>query len=382
MFPVWIALVALTLTHHVTDFFLDGILILWAVIYGFQRLTPIRQSNVARTALLGVLLSVGWIGISGNSVVQYLISPFRTSLNELIQSLDGMSASRPLFVTYGGGQTALLWERLVMASSVILIIFCLPLCLLCLWQRYRSNALIYTFGIISLLYPISQVFRFTNLGANITNRFAAFLFIPITSLLAIVITQFWPTQRLNWKQSSLIVCMMSVVFLGGIILSVGAGLSELPGPYQFSDPRAIESEGIQAAIWVPSHLGSNNRIGTDLMNQLLMESYGDQYVVSPLADHIDFSQIFFSSRLDSYQLSILSRARVRYLIVDLRLAQVLSPIGIYFSQGEPNAFQHITPIKLEALTKFNAISYINRVFDSGNIVIYDVGKITNATKKS
>src|SRR5205807_2539657 len=159
MFPVWIALVALTLTHHVTDFFLDGVLILWAMMYGFQRLTPIRQSNVARTALLGVLLAVGWIGISGNSVVEYIASPFSTSLNELIRSIDGMSASRPLFVTYGGGQAALLWERLVIASSVIVITLCLPLCLLCLWQRYRSNALIYTFGIILLFYPISQVFR-------------------------------------------------------------------------------------------------------------------------------------------------------------------------------------------------------------------------------
>ncbi|HEX3643473.1 MAG TPA: hypothetical protein VHV10_19475, partial [Ktedonobacteraceae bacterium] len=76
----WIALVALALTHHMTDFFLDGVLILWAVIYRFLHLTPIHQLNLARTALLGVLISVAWIGFNGNPVVHYISSTFGDTL--------------------------------------------------------------------------------------------------------------------------------------------------------------------------------------------------------------------------------------------------------------------------------------------------------------
>jgi len=381
IFTGWVVLVALTLTHHLTNFFLDGFLVLWAIIYGFLHHIPIRQSSLARTALVGVLMSVAWIGFNGNPVVHYIATPILDSLNELRHILTNTNDARPLFTTYGGGQSALLWERLVMALSITLILLCLPFGWLCLWQRYRSNTLICTFGIISLFYPFSQVFRFTHFGPNLTDRAAAFLFIPITSILAIFITQFWPTRRLDWKQSSLLVCAMSVIFLGGFIIGAGPGLSELPGPYEFSDPRGIGLEGIQAAIWTSSHLGTNNRIGTDALNQILEGTFGNQYPVTSVGDHIDVSPIFFSLRLGPQELSVLRKAQVHYLVVDQRLARTLTIMGIYFVEVEPNAFHHTTPIDLEALTKFNTIPSINRVFDSGNIVIYDVGELTNAPEK-
>src|SRR5258708_27364184 len=99
-------------------------------------------------------------------------------------------------------------------SSVILITLCLPYGLLCLWQRYRHSALARTFGIASLFYPISQVFRFTNFGSEIADRTAAFLFIPIGCLLAIFIAPFWPTRWLNTNQISLITCAVSVMVRG------------------------------------------------------------------------------------------------------------------------------------------------------------------------
>ncbi len=45
------------------------------------------------------------------------------------------------------------------------------------------------------------------------------------------------------------------------------------------------------------------------------------------------------------------------------------------------AFQRTIPIDQEALTKFRTIPQINRVFDSSDIVIYDVGGIINASEE-
>jgi len=376
-----IPLAAVVVTHHLTSFVFDGLLLLWAVIYAFQRPGRLHRSGLATTALFGIILSLAWIGVQGNPVVDYLSSYFGGALNELGKILTGTSTARQLFVDYSG-QTTPLWERLTAASSVALILSCLPFGLLCLWLRYRYNALAYMFGIASFFYPISHVFRFTNFGSEITDRAAAFLFIPLACVLAIFITQFWPTRWLSWKQTSLISCAVSLVFLGGVILGSGPPWGLLPGPYLVgADGRSVEPEGIQTALWARSYLGTDNRISTDRTNRLLMSTYGDQRVVTGLEDKVDVSPVFFSPSFGPYEVSILREAKVRYLVVDLRLSKALPSIGIYFEVGEPDSYHHTVPIDLKALTKFETIPQINRVFDSGDIVIYDVGGLINAPEK-
>ncbi len=376
-FTAWIALAALAFTHHVTDFFFDGLLLIWAIIYAWMRLIPFRQSNLAKTVLFAALITAVSIVRAGNPVIGYLSSFIGESLNELGRVLTGGSG-RHLFVTYAGQQTPL-WERMVTISSVGLILLCLPFGLLCLWQRYRSNALACTFGIVSLFYPASQLFRFTNTGAELTDRAAPFLFIPIAAVLAICIAQFWPIRSLNWKQSSLLTGALSLLFLGGVILGTGPSSAQLPGPYEaIADARSIEPEGIQAALWTQSYFGLNNRMATDRINQILMGTYGDQRIISSIDDRIDISPVFLSPSFGPEEVSLLRSAGVRYLVVDLRLTRSLPLLGYYYEQSEAGAFNHTSPIEIQALTKFDAVPQINRVFDSGDIVIYDVGGLINA----
>jgi len=378
----WVPLIAVVVTHHLTSYVLDGFLLLWTVIYIFQHPARLRQSKLAPTALLGISLSLAWIAVRGNPVVEYLSSYFGSAVDELGGIVVGTNSARHFFAVYAG-QPAPLWERIAAFSSVALIVLGLPFGLLCLWQRYRSNALACALGIASLIYPISLAFRFTTFGSEIPDRAAAFLFIPLGCVLTIFIAQFWPTQRLNRKRISLITCVISVVFVGGVVLGSGPPWELLPGPYLVAaDARSIEPEGIQTAIWASSYLGPNNRIATDRTNRLLMTTYGDQHAVTALEDHIDVTPVFFSSSFGPNEAAILRSARVRYLVVDLRLSTALPSVGIYFEVGEPGSYQHTTPISSQALTKFKTIPQINRVFDGGDIVIYDVGGLFNAPEKS
>ncbi len=381
MSSTWLTLGAITVTHHMTDFVLDGLLLLWAVTDGLQQRTRLRQSSIVWIALFGVFIAVAWIGLKGNPVVEYLSSYFKTAFDELSQIVTGTSHARKLFTTYSG-QAAPFWERVVAIFSVALIALSLPFGLLCLWQRYRRNTLALMFGIVALAYPVTQVFRFTNFGSEITDRAAAFLFIPISCVLAIFITQFWPIRTLRWQQTSVISAALAILFLGGVVLEAGPPWALLPGPYLVAaDARSIEPEGIQTARWTFSRLGPNNSVATDRINEILMTTYGDQSVVTYLAKHIDVTPVFFSSQFSSEDVSILRHTKIRYIVVDLRLSTSLPGLGFYFAPGEPNSFQHITPIARNALTKFNTVPQINRIFDSGNIVIYDVGGLVNAPQK-
>lgn len=380
-FTACIVLIAIVFTHHVSDFFLIGLLILWALTYGFMRLTPLYRLHLAGVALLGVVLSVASAIRIGNPVVLYIFSFLGTAVDELGHVVSGASSAHPLFVSYSGQPTPL-WERLLTISSVGLILSFLPFGLLCLWKRYRSNSLSCTFGLVALCYPLSQVFRFTNTGSELVDRAAAFLFIPIATMLAIFITQYWPTRKLRWNHSLLITAVLSVIFLGGVILGAGPSSALLPGSYEvIADPRSIEPEGIQAATWAQSYLGPQNRLATDRTNQILMGSYGDQYIVSAGADQVDVSPVFLSLHFGPDEISILKDAQVRYLVVDLRLTQALPLLGFYYSSGEEGAFQYTKPLAAVTLGKFSTVPQVNRVFDSGNIVIYDMGEIINAPQE-
>ncbi len=395
MLTTWFLLGAVVVTHHVTDFIFEGFLLLWVLTNAFRRLARIHKSNkqsealpreqrlwspLLWTALFGVITSLAWINLPGNPVFDYLSTSFTQLLNQ-IEHLLNHSSGRQLFVDYTG-QVTPLWERLMALSSVALISLCLPFGLLCLWLRYRFSALVSMFSIVALLYPFIQVIRLTNSGGEISDRASAFIFIPLACVLAIFITQFWPIRKLNWQHTSLITLAISVVFVGSIILGNGPAEAILPGPYQVvADGRSIEPEGIQSAMWTYTYLGPNNRMDTDRINRLLMSVYGDQRLVTPIDDKIDEEAIFFSSNLGPYEISALQQAKLHYLVVDLRLSQGLPYVGFYFDSGEVDAFQRTTPLDIRALTKFNTVPGINRVYDSGDIVIYDVGGLSNAPKK-
>ncbi len=380
-----ILLAAVAVTHHITDYIFDSFLLLWAILYALQRPAHsyplkgrLRKSPLLWAALFGVMLSLLWMSFPGNPVVNYLSSAFEVAFNQLTRLLNGTGGGKQLFVTFSGQPTPL-WERFLTISSVALLVFPLPFGLLCLWLRYRSNALVWMLGIVSLGYPVSQALRLTNAGAEIADRSSAFLFLAVACVLAIFIAQFWPTQWLNWKHTAVLTCALSIVFLGSLILGNGAISSILPGPYLVSaDERSIEPEGIQSAMWASSYLGPNNRMTTDRINQLLMSVYGNQHLVTPTEDQIDDEAIFLSPTLSPYDIAVLQQAQVRYIVVDLRLSTALPFVGFYFNEGEPGAYKYTTPVSVTALTKFNTVPQINRVFDSGSIVLYDAGGLIHA----
>ena len=376
IFTSWLVLIALTFSHHMTDYVFDGLLLLWALVSFFSTTPRKRSIHLLTLAAFGVLLAVVYaFFMQGNPVWGYLSSYFDTAFKELGQIITGTSESRPLFTSTGAAPSPI-WDRLLMLGSVALVAFCLPFGLLTLWRVHRKNALPMMLGIFALAYPVTQAFRFTTFGPEIADRSTPFLFLAVAYVITVLITHFWPTRMLSKRAIALVTCVISVILLGGVILDAGAGFTNFPGPYTVgADGRSITPDGIDAALWALTYLGPDNRLGTDRTDQMLMSTYGDQRIVTQLDDQIDVSPIFTSAQLDANDLALLRQGKIHYLVVDMRLSTAVPALGFYFVSDEPGANQITTPISPGALTKFNDDPLINRFFDSGNIVIYDTGAL-------
>ena len=255
-----------------------------------------------------------------------------------------------------------------------------PFGLLSVLRRYRLNTLALACCLLALCYPLSQIFRFTNAGSQLTDRSAAFLFIPIAMLLGVFVTQFFPVSSLSLPRRSFLTGVMTFVFLGGIILGSGSNFALLPGPYEvIADSRSLEPQGMEAAQWTAIHLQNGGLVATDRINQILMGTYGDQQIATSITTKIDLSPVFLSEKLGSQELALLHRARIHYLVVDLRLSASLPLLGFYYEQSEENAFHHTVPISIIALAKFHHLPNVGRIFDSGDIIIYDVESVSHET---
>ncbi len=376
----WLIIVAVAFTHHITDYFLDGILALWAIVYVWLRVAPVHKAGLVRTVLFAIGLSLLVIFRPGNPVIVYLSSFAESTFTEFGHILAGNGGARQLFITYNDHPTPL-WERGLTISSFLIELGCLPFGLVCLW-RQRANALVCVFGIIAFLYPVIQVFRFTNTGSEFTDRAAAFLFLPLSYVLALFFIHFWPLQQLRRGQIALITVLLTIMMCGGVILGAGPQLAEFPGPYEaIADGHSIEAQGMESAQWVHGHLAPDSRVAADRINQILQAVYGRQYIVSELDTRLDVSPIFLDRSFGASEIALLQAAHIRYIVVDMRLTRMRPLLGFYYEQSEAGAYEHRQPIDVQAFEKFRMLNGIEAIYDGGDITIYDMKDLIDATKK-
>jgi hypothetical protein len=74
--------------------------------------------------------------------------------------------------------------------------------------------------------------------------------------------------------------------------------------------------------------------------------------------------------------AILRQGRVHDLVADLRLTTALPELGFYFDPAEP-PWSGGAPLPVAAFDKFDRTPGVSRLFDSGDIRIYDVSGLSD-----
>jgi heme A synthase len=369
-------LAAVVVTHHISSYTLVAFLLLWSALALLQRWRKkgrVQQPHVspAREALLGLILCLCWLTYTGDIVLGYLAPHLGGTLYQIGQILRGESASRQLFQN-SSGYVEPVWERVVALASEVLVMLVLPLGLFQIWLRYRGNVIALALSVGALAYPVSQALRLTPAGAESGVRSTEFLFLGISFVMAIGIAQFQLFRRSSRKQSILLLSSLAIVIVGQVVSGGSPAWARMPGPYLVSaDQRSIVPDSISAAEWAGSHLGAGRRIASDRINTLLLATYGDEVTFTSVSEKVPVRPLFIAPEFGFAEQTILQQDHIQYLVVDHRLSTTLPWAGAYFDDQETNN----GPIDPAALAKFDAVNDVSRLFDSGNIVIYDVEAI-------
>ena len=106
----------------------------------------------------------------------------------------------------------------------------------------------------------------------------------------------------------------------------------------------------------------------------LLGTYGDEWPVTLFNSGLETYRLFLSPTLDEEDQSILRNGRIRYAVVDRRLSSSRPMLGFYFEQHEVERYEK--PIDQTALEKFDGAWEVDRIYDSGDLQVYDVGVLS------
>jgi hypothetical protein len=279
--------------------------------------------------------------------------------------------SRKLFEDLSG-QVAPLWERSVGIGSSVVLMLALVAGLVLLFMRRRRDVPWIVLAIIGSTYPATLVFRLSNASWEVGNRSSEFVFFGLG---AVVAYGFVVALRRLGQPAWLIFTFtvaLCVVYLGGAI-SGWPPPWRIPGPYlASSDTRSVENHGIDLALWARDYLPVNTIVGADRTNSDLLATLAHDWPSSTLNNGADVPFVIYSPHFGREEKSVLAQAHIRYLIVDRRLVRPPFASRTYIE------FPNLTNAIIDhAKAKFNHLSTVDRVYDNGDIRVYDVSRASS-----
>jgi hypothetical protein len=369
-----VSALAAVVTHHVTSFMLLATLevITLGALFTRDRSLAAWASLVA---LLQAAAFTAWIIFVAPSTVSYLLPAIDGAVQGLKTVLEGGNSAAPSSASAASGPLG----NQVLAGGVVLIMSALvPVGWWQVWRRYRSQAWMVAMAIGSVSwYMVVAVRLFAADGSELAGRASTFVFVPAGLMAALAVIRLtdstlrWPVIQMAVRRRAPLVVAAAVVLtlvliFNGLVNGWPAYWERLPGPYQVAgSERSVGPAQVASAAWALAALGKGNRFATDEGDMPVLGSYGDQNPVG--ADGYLYTSPTFT-QADAQQVQAQS---IGYVLVDQRMAEMLPASGEYFPE-DTNTGGYTHPLALAGLTKFNHIAGVARIYDSGNIVIYNL----------
>ncbi|HET7636226.1 MAG TPA: hypothetical protein VFK93_00950, partial [Candidatus Limnocylindria bacterium] len=369
----------------------------WGLLHLLRRGRDRYTAAILVVALAAGIGALVWLFVVASLTLGYLVPPLAAAARQAVR-LVTEGESRQLFQS-ATGQVAPLWERLTGISATLILAAWWPVGLLATWLWQRASSLALLLAVVALGFPVSMVMRLTPTGSEAAGRSAAIVYLGLAFVVAAGIVHFdrllTMASRLRAVPGGLrralealrgpVAPWRTVAAAGFVVLAVGGIIlgtspeTRLPGTYLVgADSRSIDAESIDAALWMRETLGTDRRVAADRVNRLLLGSYGGERVVFHAADGIETWQLFLTPGVGEPEVARLSRARIEYLMIDRRLSRSLPLVPFYYEEGEIAQARHSEPISPATLGKWDGQPRVNRIFDSGDLQLYDVRALSGA----
>jgi hypothetical protein len=365
---------ATVVTHHVASYLLVAtleVITLGALLVRDRRL--VAWASIL--ALVSAAAFGAWIVFAAPSTVGYLQPVIDGALQNLQALLAGGHSGVPPPASAANGP---LENQALSAVAVLIMSVLVPVGWWQVWRRYRHRAWMVALAIGAVSwYVIVAVRLFVANGSELAGRASTFVFLPAGFIAALAVIRLtdnslrWPAIRANVRRRAPVVVAVTVVaalvlVLNGLVNGWPPYWERLPGPYQVAGAeRSVGPEQVASADWALAVLGPGNRFATDEGDLPVLGSYGDQDTVG------DDGYLYTSPAFTQAAAQQVQAQSIGYVLVDRRLSETLPVSGQYFPV-DPNVGKYTRPLPLAGLTKFNHVPGVARVYNSGNIVIYDL----------
>jgi hypothetical protein len=376
--PAAAVVVAVAATHHLTS--AAFVVVLW-VWYLFTLITRRPVSQLLPFAVISTAVIAARVWLARSVIVPYISEIAHNSIINIINFANGKSNHR--FFTDPAGAHTPAWQVVLSIASVLIIVSTLmPALWLAIIKHRLLSAAVMVLFTIAAIYPMIPVGHLTGATSEVADRSSGFVFVGLGYLVA----TWWfrdvpfhrharPGRFAVARHTWLLILGLTICFVGGTIIGSGPDWLHGPGPYLVSaDNRSVDQLALQAASWEGQDLSPGSRVYTDRVNGLLAAVYGNQHVLTSLADRVDtrsLSTLLLRQPMPA-DVNVACQANVEYLIADKRLAWSLPHVRGYIDGGEYPSRTRTKPPPSSALTKFDGIPGAERIFDNGAIRIYDL----------
>jgi hypothetical protein len=358
---------ATVVTHHVTSYVLAASLLLLAGIGAIRNRRPVNVRLATLAAVVAGLVAV-WAGLVATGTVSYLTPALHSFTDGLSGAFSGHTAA-------GGTATPAgpFTDQLAGYAATALIMIGLPFGWWQIWRTRRRDTWALALGAGAAAYYVLALLRVTAPdGAELAGRALTFVYIPVSYTLAMAVgglsrVRIRIRSRSRGRTDPVLAAGLlaaAVLVAGGIASGWPPYWERLPGSYVVDGfESGITPEGIAAAEWARDELGPGQRIAADYTNYLLLGSYGNQNPVG------DLDPLYCDTGWTLLDTALANQQAISYLLVDLRMSEQKAVAGGYFTEPAPAC---PSPIPRHDLAKFDTVPGFDRIYDSGNIVIYSV----------
>lgn len=395
---------AITVTHHVTALLFAGIVTLFAVVpYMWLKFNTTRNWNriarltrkvskwlSRRVALFWILArqnkrakfknrGLGWIAFLTIVYILLWITLIATPTMDYLGGQIGGIINEVIHFSFGSaGNKAVApppdlppFDLAVAYASMAFLLIGVPFGMLQTLRKFRGDSLAISMVFGSTALFLVFIVRFTSSrGGEILGRTWPFLYVVIAFTLAIGILFLTDlTSWFKWPARVGVFTAVVVLFVGGIASGWPPYWSRLPGEYIVGGAeRSVDIYGLTASAWARDHIEHNSVMASDFMMHHMLGSYGLQDTVMGMGD------LFMNETFADYHLDLINQYGLEYLVVDTRMSQAAPRLGFYYGSWEDVTYSD-EPVPLELVTKYDFIPGVNRVYDSGAVIFYDIQRL-------